>query len=37
MAHLHFNHWAILVSALMQWLLGAAWYSPVSWSKKAIC
>ena len=33
MAHLHFNHWAILVSALMQWLLGAAWYSPALFAK----
>jgi hypothetical protein len=28
--HLHhfINHWAVLVSALILWLLGAAWYSP---------
>jgi hypothetical protein len=29
MAHLHFNHWAILAVAAFQWLLGAAWFSPV--------
>jgi hypothetical protein len=33
MAHLHFNHWAILVSALMQWFLGAIWYSPALFAK----
>jgi hypothetical protein len=27
MHHLHFNHLAILVAALMQWVLGALWYS----------
>jgi hypothetical protein len=27
MHHLHFNHLALLISALMQWLLGAIWYS----------
>ena len=27
MHHLHFNHLAILVSALYQWILGALWYS----------
>lgn len=33
MHHLHFNHWALLVSALILWLLGAAWYSPVLFAK----
>jgi hypothetical protein len=27
MHHLHFNHLALLVSALLQWFLGAIWYS----------
>jgi hypothetical protein len=27
MHHLHFNHLAILVAALIQWVLGALWYS----------
>jgi hypothetical protein len=27
MNHLHFNHLAILVAALIQWILGALWYS----------
>lgn len=27
MHHLHFNHLAVLVSALYQWVLGALWYS----------
>jgi hypothetical protein len=27
MHHLHFNHLAILVAALTQWILGALWYS----------
>lgn len=27
MHHLHFNHMAILVAALYQWILGALWYS----------
>lgn len=27
MHHLHFNHLAVLVSALYQWILGALWYS----------
>ncbi|MDP9038468.1 MAG: DUF1761 domain-containing protein [Acidobacteriota bacterium] len=32
--HLHgFNHWAILVSALILWLLGAIWYSPALFAK----
>jgi hypothetical protein len=29
----HFNPWAILVSALIQWFLGAAWYSPALFVK----
>ena len=33
MHHLHFNHWAILVSAIIQWLLGALWYSPPLFAK----
>lgn len=33
MHHLHFNHLPILVSALILWLLGAAWYSPVLFAK----
>jgi Protein of unknown function (DUF1761) len=34
MHHLHnFNHWAILVSAVIQWLLGAVWYSPALFAK----
>jgi len=32
-SHLHFNHWAILVSAVIQWLLGAVWYSPALFAK----
>jgi hypothetical protein len=32
--HLHYmNHWALLVSALILWFLGAAWYSPVLFAK----
>jgi hypothetical protein len=27
MHHLHFNHVAILVAAIFQWVLGALWYS----------
>jgi hypothetical protein len=27
MHHLHFNHWAILAAAVIQWILGALWYS----------
>jgi hypothetical protein len=27
------NHWAILVAALIQWLLGALWYSPVLFAR----
>ena len=30
---LRFNYWAVLVSALILWLLGAAWYSPVLFAK----
>jgi hypothetical protein len=34
MHHLHhMNHWAILVSALVLWFLGAAWYSPALFAK----
>jgi Protein of unknown function (DUF1761) len=34
MHHLHhMNHWAVLVSALILWLLGAAWYSPALFAK----
>ena len=33
MHHLHFNHLAILVSAVIQWLLGAVWYSPALFAK----
>jgi hypothetical protein len=33
MHELHFNHWAILVSAVIQWLLGAVWYSPALFAK----
>jgi hypothetical protein len=29
----HFNPWAILVSALILWMLGAVWYSPALFSK----
>jgi hypothetical protein len=32
--HLHsMNHWAVLVSALILWLLGAVWYSPALFAK----
>jgi hypothetical protein len=32
--HLHYvNHWAILVSAVIQWFLGALWYSPILFAK----
>jgi len=34
MHHLHFNHWAILVSALILWFLGALWYSPVLFARQ---
>jgi hypothetical protein len=33
MSFLQFNHLHILTSALMQWLLGALWYSPVLFGK----
>jgi len=33
MHHLHFNHWALLVSALILWFLGATWYSPALFVK----
>jgi hypothetical protein len=29
----HMNHWAILVSALILWMLGAVWYSPALFAK----
>jgi hypothetical protein len=29
----HLNPWAILVSALILWLLGAVWYSPALFAK----
>ena len=29
----HFNHLAVLVSALILWFLGAAWYSPALFAK----
>src|ERR1700758_1169838 len=31
--HHHLNPWAILVSAVILWILGAAWYSPVLFAK----
>lgn len=33
MHHLHFNHWSLLVSAVILWLLGAVWYSPLLFAK----
>jgi Protein of unknown function (DUF1761) len=33
MHHLHLNHLALLVSALILWILGAAWYSPPLFAK----
>lgn len=33
MHHLHFNHWALIVSAVFLWLLGAFWYSPLLFAK----
>ncbi len=33
MHHLHFNHWSLLVSAVVLWLLGAFWYSPLLFAK----
>jgi hypothetical protein len=29
----HFNHWAVLVSALILWILGAIWHSPALFAK----
>lgn len=32
--HLHIlNHWSLIVSAVMIWILGAIWYSPVLFAK----
>lgn len=33
MHHQHFNHWAVIVSALILWFLGAAWYSPLLFAR----
>jgi len=33
MHHLHFHHLAIIVSAIVLWLLGALWYSPLLFAK----
>lgn len=33
MHHLHFNHLALIVAAIILWLLGALWYSPVLFAK----
>jgi hypothetical protein len=33
MHHLHFNHTAVIISALILWFLGAAWYSPVLFAR----
>lgn len=33
MHHLHFNHWAVIVSAIFLWLLGATWYSPLLFAR----
>jgi hypothetical protein len=33
MHHLHLNHLALVVSAILLWLLGAVWYSPVLFAK----
>jgi hypothetical protein len=33
MHHLHLNFLAVLVSALILWILGAAWYSPALFAK----
>ncbi len=33
MHHLHLNPWPLLVSALILWILGAAWYSPPLFAK----
>jgi hypothetical protein len=29
----HFNPWALLVCAVLQWILGAVWYSPALFAK----
>jgi hypothetical protein len=34
MAYPYINVWAVLVSALAFWALGALWYSPVLFSKR---
>lgn len=34
MVYPHINVWAVLVSALAFWALGALWYSPVLFSKR---
>ncbi len=33
MHHLHLNHLALVVSAIILWLLGAVWYSPALFAK----
>ena len=33
MQHLQINHWAVLVSGVILWLLGAIWYSPALFAK----
>jgi len=33
MHHLHFSLWPVLVSAVILWLLGAIWYSPVLFAR----
>jgi hypothetical protein len=33
MHHLFFNPWAILASAVLQWILGAIWFSPLLFAK----
>ena len=33
MHHLHFSLWPVLVSAVILWILGAVWYSPVLFAK----
>ena len=33
MHQLHFNLWPVLVSAVILWMLGAAWYSPALFAK----
>jgi hypothetical protein len=33
MHHLHFNHLAVIVSGIFLWCLGAAWYSPLTFSR----